>query len=141
MCLIFVFFFSSRRRHTRCALVTGVQTCALPISVVADPTTLNHQGPDHGTQYRSALFPTNAGQGKAAGAYLAQLQKSGLWAGKIVTRIEPFRGIHKAESYHQNLMTNNPRHPSLIHWVRLKLSALKKFFLQWHIGSAHALIY
>src|SRR3546814_3337905 len=46
-------------------------------SVVADPTTLNHQGPDHGTQYRSALFPTNAGQGKAAGAYLAQLQKSG----------------------------------------------------------------
>jgi len=49
-------------------------------SVVADPTTLNYQGPDHGTQYRSALFPLNPAQDKAARAYLAQLAKSGLWS-------------------------------------------------------------
>ena len=48
-------------------------------SVIADPTTLNYQGPDHGTQYRSALFPLNAEQAKAATAYLAQLDKAGLW--------------------------------------------------------------
>ena len=97
-------------------------------SVVADPTTLNYQGPDHGTQYRSALFPLNAGQAKAARAYLAQLEKSGLWNGRIVTAIEHYRGFVPAEAYHQDFMRTNPRHPYILRWDRPKVAALKQLF-------------
>lgn len=97
-------------------------------SVIADPTTLNYQGPDHGTQYRSALFPLNAGQEKAANAYLAQLGKSGLWRDPIVTRIEHFTGFQDADAYHQNFLTKNPRHPYILRWDMPKLNALKAMF-------------
>lgn len=97
-------------------------------SVVADPTTLNYQGPDHGTQYRSALFPLNASQTRAARAYLAQLEKSGLWNDRIVTAIEPYRGFIPAEASHQNFMKANPRHPYILRWDRPKVTALKRLF-------------
>jgi peptide-methionine (S)-S-oxide reductase len=97
-------------------------------SVVADPTTLDYQGPDHGTQYRSALFPLNAEQDKAARAYLAQLGKSGLWQGPIVTRIERFTGFQDAAADHQDFMRKNPVHPYILRWDRPKVAALKKLF-------------
>lgn len=97
-------------------------------SVIADPTTLNYQGPDHGTQYRSALFPLDAGQGKAASAYLAQLGKVGLWRDPIVTRIERFTGFQDADADHQNFMTKNPRHPYIQRWDAPKLGAFKAMF-------------
>ncbi|WP_313808322.1 peptide-methionine (S)-S-oxide reductase MsrA [Sphingobium sp.] len=97
-------------------------------SVIADPTTLNYQGPDHGTQYRSALFPLNAGQEKAAKAYLVQLGQSGLWRDPIVTRIERFTGFQDADSDHQNFLTKNPRHPYIQRWDAPKLAALKAMF-------------
>ncbi len=77
-------------------------------SVVADPTELNAQGPDEGTQYRSALFPTNPGQLRVARAYLAQLSAARLWPRPIVTRIEPARPFYPAEGYHQNYLTLHP---------------------------------
>ena len=77
-------------------------------SVVADPTQLNAQGPDHGTQYRSAIMPTTPAQAKVAQAYLAQLRKSGLWQRPIVTRIEPMKGFFPAEAYHQDYLVRNP---------------------------------
>jgi peptide-methionine (S)-S-oxide reductase len=77
-------------------------------SVVADPTQLNRQGPDSGTQYRSALFPTNARQLATAKAYLAQLGQAKLWPRPIVTRIERAQAFYPAESYHQDYLTRNP---------------------------------
>jgi len=77
-------------------------------SVVADPTQLNAQGPDTGTQYRSALFPTNPAQLRVARAYLAQLAQAKLWPRPIVTRIEPARPFYPAEGYHQNYLTLHP---------------------------------
>lgn len=97
-------------------------------SVIADPTTLNYQGPDHGTQYRSALFPLNARQDKAAKAYLAQLGRSGLWRDSIVTRVERFTGFQDAAADHQNFMSRNPRHPYIQRWDMPKLTALKAMF-------------
>ena len=97
-------------------------------SVIADPTTLNYQGPDHGTQYRSALFPLNAEQGKAAAAYLAQLSKAGLWRDPVVTKVERFTGFQDADAYHQDFMMKNPRHPYILRWDAPKLAAFKAMF-------------
>lgn len=97
-------------------------------SVIADPTTLNYQGPDHGTQYRSALFPLNAEQEKAARAYLVQLGQSGLWGDPIVTRVERFSGFQDADADHQDFLTKNPRHPYIQRWDMPKLTALKALF-------------
>ncbi|MDR7153824.1 peptide-methionine (S)-S-oxide reductase [Sphingobium xenophagum] len=97
-------------------------------SVIADPTTLNQQGPDRGTQYRSALYPLNAEQGKAAAAYLAQLSKAGLWRDPIVTKVERFTGFQDADTYHQDFMRKNPRHPYILRWDAPKLAAFKTMF-------------
>jgi peptide-methionine (S)-S-oxide reductase len=99
-------------------------------SVVADPTTLNYQGPDHGTQYRSALFPLNADQAKAASSYLAQLGQSGIWNDKIVTRVERFTGFQDGPGYHQNFYAKNPHHPYILRWDAGKVTALKQMFPQ-----------
>lgn len=97
-------------------------------SVIADPTTLNYQGPDHGTQYRSALFPLNGQQAKAADAYLAQLGKAGLWRGSIVTKVERFSGFQDAATDHQDFMAKNPRHPYILRWDAPKLEAFRTMF-------------
>jgi peptide-methionine (S)-S-oxide reductase len=77
-------------------------------SVVADPTTLNYQGPDHGTQYRTAIFPLSADQKAVAESYIAQLGKSGAWKRPIVTRVESYKGFYPAEDYHQDYLALNP---------------------------------
>ncbi|MET0363412.1 MAG: peptide-methionine (S)-S-oxide reductase MsrA [Sphingobium sp.] len=97
-------------------------------SVITDPTTLNYQGPDHGTQYRSALFPTTPDQDKAARAYLAQLGQARLWDKPIVTKVERYRGFQEAEGYHQDFLTRNPRHPYIQRWDLPKVAALKATF-------------
>ncbi len=97
-------------------------------SVIADPTQLNRQGPDTGTQYRSALVPMSAEQRAVAEGYLAQLRKSGLWKAPIVTRIEAYQRFHAAEAYHQDFMFKNPRHPYIVNWDNAKVAALKKQF-------------
>lgn len=97
-------------------------------SVVADPTTLNYQGPDHGTQYRSALFPLNAEQARVANAYLAQLDKSKLWSGRIVTKVERFTGFVDADAGHQNFLARNPNYPYILAWDAPKLAALKRLY-------------
>lgn len=97
-------------------------------SVVADPTTLNYQRPDSGTQYRSALFPLSAEQDRAARAYLVQLGKSGLWRDSIVTRVEPFTGFQDAAADHQDFARKNPWHPYILRWDKPKIAALKTMF-------------
>lgn len=97
-------------------------------SVIADPTTLNYQGPDHGTQYRSALFPMTPEQDKAARAYVAQLGKARLWSDPIVTRVETYRGFQEAEGYHQDFLARHPGHGYIRRWDAPKLVALKATF-------------
>ena len=99
-------------------------------SVITDPTTLNAQGPDRGTQYRSALFPQNAGQLKVARAYLAQLKKTKLWKDPIVTRIEPAKPFYPAEDYHQDYLTLHPDSPYIRINDQPKVAALKQMYPQ-----------
>ena len=77
-------------------------------SVACDPTELNYQGPDHGTQYRSALFVKTPGQKSVATAYLAALTTAKVFSAKIVTEVTPFTAFWPAEDYHQHLLVNNP---------------------------------
>ena len=80
-------------------------------SVVHDPTELNRQGPDTGTQYRSAIFPATAEQADVAKAYIAQLDQTHAFKKPIVTKIEPDRAFYPAEDYHQDFLTRNPTYP------------------------------
>src|SRR5471030_1303462 len=80
-------------------------------SVVHDPTQLNRQGPDTGTQYRSAIFPTTAEQASVAKAYIAQLDQVHAFKKPIVTKIEADRAFYPAENYHQDFLTRNPSYP------------------------------
>jgi peptide-methionine (S)-S-oxide reductase len=103
-------------------------------SVVADPTILNAQGPDHGTQYRTALFPTSAGQEKQARAYLAQLRAQRVFDRPIVTRIESLHGFTPAETEHQDFMAKNPMHPYIVVNDRPKVVALRRLFPRSYRG-------
>jgi peptide-methionine (S)-S-oxide reductase len=97
-------------------------------SVVHDPTQLNRQGPDTGTQYRSAIFPMNAAQADVAKAYIAQLNQARVFDRAIVTRIEPDKTFYRAEDYHQDYLTLNPRQPYIAINDLPKLDALKTSF-------------
>src|SRR5262245_45854058 len=79
-------------------------------SVAHDPTELDRQGPDVGTQYRSAIFPATDEQARVAKAYIDQLEQAGVFGAPIVTRIEPDKQFYPAEAYHQDFLTRNPRH-------------------------------
>jgi len=104
-------------------------------SVGADPTTLNYQGPDHGTQYRSALVPMTAEQKKVAAAYLDQLGKSGTWKQPIVTKIEAYKTFYPAETYHQDFMLKNPQQAYIVRWDAPKVEAMKKMFPGFYRAS------
>jgi peptide-methionine (S)-S-oxide reductase len=97
-------------------------------SVAHDPTELNYQGPDTGTQYRSAIFPTSAEQARVAKAYIDQLSHAGAFDGPIVTKIEPARMFYAAEDYHQDFLTNNPRYPYIVVNDLPKIENLKRLF-------------
>jgi peptide-methionine (S)-S-oxide reductase len=99
-------------------------------SVVADPTQLNRQGPDEGTQYRSALFPNNAAQLKVANAYLAQLRAAKIWQQPIVTKIEKVQPFYPAEGYHQDYLTLHPTAPYIAYNDIPKVKALKQLYPQ-----------
>src|SRR5687767_5013360 len=86
------------------AQVTYGQILQVFFSVAHDPTQLNRQGPDVGTQYRSAIFHANDTQKKIAEAYIAQLNKSAAYLKRIVTKVDPLRGFYKAENYHQDYL-------------------------------------
>ncbi len=77
-------------------------------SVAHDPTELNRQGPDSGTQYRSTIFPTSPIQTEVAKAYIAQLDKAHAFGSAIVTTIEPGRQFYPAENYHQDFLSRHP---------------------------------
>ncbi|MFY7835764.1 MAG: peptide-methionine (S)-S-oxide reductase MsrA [Novosphingobium sp.] len=97
-------------------------------AVGANPTQLNYQGPDHGTQYRNALVPMSVEQKRVAAGYLAQLKRLDLWKQPIVTAVEPYKAFYPAEGYHQDFAANNPDHGYIRRWDAPKVRALKTMF-------------
>jgi peptide-methionine (S)-S-oxide reductase len=97
-------------------------------SVVHDPTELNYQGPDEGTQYRSAIFPTTPEQARVAKAYIDQLNHARVFHAAIVTKIEPERMFYAAEDYHQDFLTTHPNYPYIVINDLPKVENLKKMF-------------
>jgi len=97
-------------------------------SVAHDPIELNRQGPDVGTQYRSAIFPTNPEQTQIAEAYIAQLSQEHVFNAPVVTKIEPGHDFYPAEDYHQDFLTRNPRYPYIVINDLPKIENLKHLF-------------
>ncbi len=95
---------------------------------VHDPTTLNRQGPDVGTSYRSAIFYTSDEQHKIAESYIAQLNAAKVFPRPIVTQIVPDQGFYRAEEYHQDYAMNHPDNPYIEVCDRPKLDTLKTEF-------------
>ena len=110
------------------AVIRYDQLLRVFFAVGADPTQLNRQGPDRGTQYRTALVPMSADQNRVAVAYLAQLKASGLWKKPLVARIERAQAFYPAETYHQDFMSKNPDHGYIRMWDAPKVAALKRLF-------------
>jgi peptide-methionine (S)-S-oxide reductase len=102
------------------------QLLQIYFSVAHDPTELNRQGPDVGTQYRSAIFPTSAEQGRIAQAYIDQLEQAAIFKAPIVTRIEPDQTFYPAEDYHQDYLTRNPTSPYIMINDLPKIENLKR---------------
>ena len=97
-------------------------------SVAHDPTQLNRQGPDTGTQYRSTVFTLNADQARVAHSYIRQLDSSGTFGTAIATTIESLRAFHPAEAYHQDFLLLHPRHPYIVANDLPKIESLKRLF-------------
>ena len=107
------------------------QLLQIYFSVAHDPTQLNRQGPDHGTQYRSAVFPANDSQRKVAEAYIAQLNKTGVYPKALATTIEPLQAFYPAEDYHQDYLVRNPNSMYIVINDVPKVENLAKTFPDW----------
>ncbi|MBC7578700.1 peptide-methionine (S)-S-oxide reductase MsrA [Tardiphaga sp.] len=102
-------------------------------SVVHDPTQLNRQGPDSGTQYRSEIFATTAEQKQVADAYIAQLNAAKVYKKPIVTKVGSLAGFFPAEAYHQDYLTLHPNQPYIAYNDIPKVENLKKIFAENYI--------
>ena len=110
------------------AQVSYAQLLKVFMSVAHNPTELNRQGPDHGTQYRSAIFYTNAEQQKIAAAYIAQLNDAHVFSSAIVTQLVPFKTFYPAEAYHQDYLAHHPDNPYVAYNDLPKIDELKRLF-------------
>ena len=97
-------------------------------SVAHNPTELNRQGPDHGTQYRSALFPDNSEQQRVAQTYITQLDAAHSFNKPIVTKLETYNGFYPAEEEHQDFLTEHPTYPYIVINDLPKVAQLKKLY-------------
>lgn len=97
-------------------------------SVVQNPTELNYQGPDHGTQYRSAVFYETPEQQSMADRYIKELDAAKVFSKPIVTQVVPFKAFFPAEDYHQHFMDKNPNYPYIVMWDRPKVQMLDRLY-------------
>lgn len=104
-------------------------------TVAHDPTELNRQGPDVGTQYRSTVFFANAEQRAAAAAYIAELTGAKVFPRPIVTTLEPLKAFHEAEAYHQNYLASHMTQPYIVYNDLPKLALLKRRLPELYTGS------
>jgi peptide-methionine (S)-S-oxide reductase len=103
---------------------------------ITDPTQLNRQGPDEGTQYRSEIFATNDVQQHEAKAYIAELDKAHAFARRIVTKVEPLQAFYRAEPYHQDYATLHPSSPYIAVYDLPKIANLKKLYSEFYREQA-----
>jgi len=108
--------------------VTYGQLLQIYFSVTTDPTTLNAQGPDSGTQYRSEIFTTDESQAKVANAYIQQLGAAHTFGDPIVTQVAPLKGFYPAEAYHQDYLTLHPDNPYIAYNDMPKVNSLQHLF-------------
>ncbi len=108
--------------------VTYGQLLRIYFSVVQDPTLLNRQGPDEGTQYRSTIFAQDATQKRIAESYVAQLNRAAVFPGPIVTTVSPKADFFPAEQYHQDFLNSNPTYPYIEINDMPKVNDLKRLF-------------
>ncbi len=97
-------------------------------TVAHDPTELNFQGPDHGTQYRSVIWYANEGQKMVAQEYIAALDKAKIFSHPIVTQVAPLKAFYAAEDYHQHFLDKNPDYPYIVFWDMPKIADLKRTY-------------
>ena len=97
-------------------------------SIAHDPTQLNRQGNDHGTQYRSAIFYKNEAERSVAEAYVAQIERDRLFNAPIATTLEPLTVFYEAEDYHQDYAARNPGQPYIVHVSQPKVAKLRQSF-------------
>ncbi len=117
------------------AQVTYGELLRVFFSVAHDPTELNRQGPDDGTQYRSVIFYGNDEQKKIAEAYIAQLDKAKVFPRPIVTQVVPLKAFYPAEDYHQNYATLHPNQPYIFFNDAPKVAHLKQEFPDLYTGK------
>lgn len=112
------------------AKISLAQILNVYFTVAHDPTQLNFQGPDDGTQYRSAIFVANAGQRRVAQAEIARLTAEHRYSAPIVTKLETFKAFYPAEAYHRHYLALHPNDPYIVVNDMPKLAALKKTYPQ-----------
>jgi peptide-methionine (S)-S-oxide reductase len=108
------------------SVITYGQLLRVFFSVAHDPTELNRQGPDVGTQYRSAIFYANDEQKRIAESYIEQLNDAKVFDKKIATQVVPLKAFFEAESYHQDYLVNHPNDPYIVYHDMPKLKNLKQ---------------
>ena len=111
------------------------QILQIAFSVVHDPTQLNRQGSDVGSQYRSAIFYADDGQKRIAEAYISQLDRSHAFSRSIVTRVDPMKGFYAAEDYHQDYLIHNPTVPYIAYFDIPKIENFKRTFPELYSGQ------
>jgi len=116
------------------AQISFGQILQIAFSVVYDPTQLNRQGPDVGSQYRSEIFYADESQKRIAEAYIDQLDKSRAFSRAIVTRVDPLKGFYAAEGYHQDYLIHNPTVPYIAYNDIPKLENFKRTFPELYSG-------
>jgi len=112
--------------------ISYAQLLQIYFSVAHDPTQLNRQGPDRGTQYRSAVFTTDTSQKQVAEKYIAQLDAAKVYPAKIVTQVVPLPAFYAAEAYHQDYATLHPESGYIATFDLPKIANLKSLFPQWY---------
>ncbi|TMH30648.1 MAG: peptide-methionine (S)-S-oxide reductase MsrA [Betaproteobacteria bacterium] len=114
--------------------ITYGQLLRVFFSVAHDPTQLNRQGPDVGTQYRSVIFYANPEQQRIAQAYIAQLDGAKVFSKPIVTEVAPIKAFYPAEGYHQNYLALHPGNPYIVYNDLPKLAALKSQYPELYLS-------
>jgi peptide-methionine (S)-S-oxide reductase len=117
------------------SLITYGELLRVFFSVAHDPTELNRQGPDSGTQYRSSIFYANDEQKRIAESYIVQLDQAKVFSNKIVTQVVPLKAFYPAEAYHQDYYRLHPNNPYIVFNDAPKVANLRQEFPNLYIGK------